>query len=34
MWAGSGLEFAEVIDTLVKLAIERHNDLSKNKNSL
>ncbi len=34
MWAGSGLEFPEVIDTLVKLAIERHQDRARNKNSL
>jgi len=34
MWAGSGLEFPEVIDTLVKLAIERHEDRAKNKNCL
>lgn len=34
LWAGSGLEFSEVIDTLVTLAIERHKDRSKNKNCL
>jgi D-alanine-D-alanine ligase len=34
MWAGSGLEFPEVIDTLVTLAMERHNDRAKNKNCL
>ncbi len=34
LWAGSGLEFPEVIDTLVTLAIERHKDRSKNKNRL
>jgi D-alanine-D-alanine ligase len=34
MWAGSGLEFPEVIDTLVQLAIERHADRAKNKNCL
>jgi D-alanine-D-alanine ligase len=34
MWAGSGLEFPGVIDTLVKLAIERHEDRAKNKNCL
>lgn len=34
MWAGTGLEFPEVIDTLVKLAIERHADRAKNKNCL
>jgi D-alanine-D-alanine ligase len=33
MWAGSGLEFTQVIDELVKLAIERHTDKSKNKTS-
>lgn len=34
MWAGSGLEFSDVIDTLVTLAIERYKDRSKNKNCL
>ena len=34
MWAGTGLEFPEVIDRLVKLAIERHADRAKNKNCL
>ncbi|MBA2379916.1 MAG: D-alanine--D-alanine ligase [Blastocatellia bacterium] len=31
MWAGSGVEFTEVIDRLIVLAIERHADRSKNK---
>lgn len=33
MWAGSGLEFSQVIDALVTLAIERHRDKSRNKTS-
>lgn len=33
MWAGSGLEFSQVIDALVALAIERHEDKSRNKTS-
>ena len=33
MWAGSGMEFPQVIDELVKLALERHADKSKNKTS-
>lgn len=33
MWKGSGLEFSQVIDTLVTLAIERHQDKSRNKTS-
>lgn len=33
MWAGSGLEFPQVIDALVTLAIERHQDKSRNKTS-
>lgn len=33
MWKGSGMEFSEVIDTLVNLAKERHADKSKNKTS-
>lgn len=33
MWAGSGLEFSQVIDALVALAIERHDDKSRNKTS-
>jgi D-alanine-D-alanine ligase len=34
MWVGSGLEFSQVIDALVTLAIERHRDKSKNKVSI
>lgn len=33
MWAGSGMEFPQVIDELIKLAIERHADKSRNKTS-
>ncbi len=33
MWKGSGLDFSQVIDTLVTLAIERHQDKSRNKTS-
>ena len=33
MWAGSGLEFSQVIDALVALAIERHEDKARNKTS-
>jgi D-alanine-D-alanine ligase len=33
MWAGSGLDFPQVIDELINLAIERHADKSKNKTS-
>lgn len=33
MWAGSGLEFSQVIDALVALAMERHEDKSRNKTS-
>lgn len=33
MWAGSGVEFPQVIDELVKLAVERHTDKSRNKTS-
>jgi D-alanine-D-alanine ligase len=33
MWKGSGLDFSQVIDTLVSLAIERHQDKSRNKTS-
>ncbi len=33
MWKGSGLDFTQVIDTLVTLAIERHQDKSRNKTS-
>lgn len=31
MWAGSGLEFSDVIDKLVELAFEKHADKMKNK---
>ncbi len=31
MWAGSGVEFTNIIDRLVDLAFERHNDKRKNK---
>jgi len=31
MWAGSGMNFSNVIDLLVNLAIERHTDKSRNK---
>jgi D-alanine-D-alanine ligase len=34
MWAGSGVNFPEVIDQLIELAIERHKDKSRNKTSL
>lgn len=34
MWAGSGKPFAEVIDELVRFAIERHKDRSRNKTSV
>ncbi len=33
MWAGTGLEFPLLIDELVKLALERHADKSRNKTS-
>jgi D-alanine-D-alanine ligase len=33
MWAGTGMSFTEVIDSLITLAIERHNDRSRNKTS-
>jgi D-alanine-D-alanine ligase len=33
MWAGTGKDFATVIDDLIKLAIERHEDKSRNKTS-
>lgn len=33
MWAGSGMEFPDVIDELIRLAIERHKDKSRNKTS-
>ncbi|HEX6126088.1 MAG TPA: D-alanine--D-alanine ligase family protein [Pyrinomonadaceae bacterium] len=34
MWAGSGMEFPEVIDFLISAAIARHKDKSRNKTSL
>ena len=34
MWEGSGMSFPEVIDELIRLAIERHEDKSRNKTSL
>jgi D-alanine-D-alanine ligase len=33
MWAGSGKDFPAVIDELIRLAIERHEDKSRNKTS-
>lgn len=33
MWEGSGLEFSQVIDSLITLAIERHDDKARNKTS-
>lgn len=33
MWAGTGKNFSEVIDRLIELAFERHNDKSRNKTS-
>jgi D-alanine-D-alanine ligase len=33
MWAGTGKKFPEVIDELIRLAIERHADKSRNKTS-
>jgi D-alanine-D-alanine ligase len=33
MWAGTGLPFAAVIDELVRLAVERHKDRSRNQTS-
>ena len=33
MWAGTGLDFPQLIDELVKLAFERHADKSRNKTS-
>ncbi len=34
MWAGSGLEFSQVIDALITLAIERHHDRGRNKTTI
>lgn len=33
MWAGSGLEFEQVIDSLITLALERYEDKARNKTS-
>ncbi len=33
MWAGSGLDFSQVIDKLIEYAVERHADKSRNKTS-
>lgn len=33
MWAGTGLEFSQVIDTLITLALERNKDKARNKTS-
>lgn len=33
MWAGTGLEFPELIDKLIEAAMERHKDKSRNKTS-
>lgn len=33
MWAGTGMDFPAVIETLINLAIERHQDRSRNKTS-
>jgi D-alanine-D-alanine ligase len=33
MWAGTGVEFTEVIDRLINLALERHRDRGRNKTS-
>ena len=33
MWEGTGMKFREVIDELIRLAIERHKDKSRNKTS-
>jgi D-alanine-D-alanine ligase len=34
MWEGSGLEFSQVIDALITLAVERRNDLARNKTNI
>ncbi|MBA2335981.1 MAG: D-alanine--D-alanine ligase A, partial [Blastocatellia bacterium] len=34
MWAGSGMDLPQVIDLLVKLAFERHDDIARNKTTL
>lgn len=33
MWAGTGVSFSDVIDELISLAVERHQDKSRNKTS-
>lgn len=33
MWAGTGRDFPSVVDRLIELAIERHEDISRNKTS-
>jgi len=33
MWAGTGLQFPELIDKLIEAAMERHKDKSRNKTS-
>ncbi|MBA2335295.1 MAG: D-alanine--D-alanine ligase [Blastocatellia bacterium] len=34
MWAGSGMDLPQVLDLLVKLAFERHDDIARNKTTL
>lgn len=34
MWEGTGLEFSQVVDSLITLAIERHKDKSRNKTQI
>lgn len=34
MWAGSGMEFSEVIDSLVEYAMDRHEDKGRNKTNI
>jgi D-alanine-D-alanine ligase len=34
MWHGSGVEFSQVVDSLIALAIERHKDKSRNKTNI
>ncbi len=34
MWAGSGMQFSEIIDSLVEYAFERHNDKVRNKTNI
>jgi D-alanine-D-alanine ligase len=33
MWAGTGVSFSELLDRLIKLAVERHQDRARNKTS-